>query len=737
MISGLFDKFFQRGGEPEDILTVWRKRIFLTIFSCAILAATLPYASNMRFAVNSGNLLIAIVFSLAYLTAILIVFGRFIPFGYRTWIGLLLFYIIGVTSLSAFGRMGSGRLLLIAFAVLTTLLLGLRAGVLALILNTVTYFLWVYGADYGLIGSAKLTVEKTLPLKASAFTFLFMNTLMTVSLGVFVSVLEKKIEKEKRLSDELKMTNKRLERDISAREAVEQALRKSENRYKTLTQNLHVGIFRYTGRKENRFLEANPAMLRMFGFRHRDEIVGLDITDFFQNRSDQDKFGEKMGCYGYVRNEQLALKTRDGTPIVCDVSSVAIRDRDGNVKFYDGVIEDITERVRLEKQLLQAQKLEAVGTLAGGVAHDLNNILSGVVSYPDLILMNLDADSPLRGPIKTVQDSGKKAAAIVQDLLTLARRGVTVSEVIDLNGVIETYLESPEYEKLKAFHPKINIETDLDPDLLKMMGSPVHISKTVMNLVSNAAEAMPDGGRIVIKARCRYFDAPPPGHDRFKEGDYIMLSVSDNGIGMAPEEIERIFEPFYTKKEMGRSGTGLGMAVVWGTVKDHNGSIHVDSTPGQGTTFKIIFPATRKRLEAGQTRMEVDNYHGSGEKILVVDDVREQREVASKILEALDYLVSTVSSGEEAIEFLKSNSVDLIILDMIMRSGEMDGLETYRKILKIHPGQKAIITSGYSETHRVKRAQALGAGQYIRKPYTLQKISSAVKKELTKHSKAA
>jgi CheY-like chemotaxis protein len=258
-----------------------------------------------------------------------------------------------------------------------------------------------------------------------------------------------------------------------------------------------------------------------------------------------------------------------------------------------------------------------------------------------------------------------------------------------------------------------------------------------MNLVSNAAEAMPNGGRIVIKTRCRYFDTPPPGYDNFKEGDYVVLSVSDNGIGMAPDEIERIFEPFYTKKEMGRSGTGLGMAVVWGTVKDHNGSIDVDSTPGQGTTFKIIFPATHKQFEADQTRMEGDNCRGSGEKILVVDDVREQREVASKILEALGYMVSTVSSGEEAIEFLKTNSVDLFILDMIMRPGDMDGLETYRKILNIHPGQKAIITSGYSETHRVKKALALGAGQYIRKPYTLQKISLAVKKELTKRGKAA
>jgi len=382
-----------------------------------------------------------------------------------------------------------------------------------------------------------------------------------------------------------------------------------------------------------------------------------------------------------------------------------------------------------ERQLLQAEKMEAVATLAGGVAHDLNNVLSGIVSYPDLLLMDLPMDSPIRKPIKTIQDSGKKAAAIVQDLLTLARRGVPVSEVINLNGIINKYLVSPELEKLKTYHALVDIETRLDSSLLNIMGSPIHLSKTVMNLVSNAAEAMPDGGKIVIKTENQYVDYPITGYDKVDEGDYIVLTVSDTGIGIDRKEINRIFEPFFTKKVMGRSGTGLGMAVVWGTVKDHKGYINVESSQGKGTTFKLFFPATRKQKIRGVRQNSMEDHRGNGEMILVVDDVQEQREIASRILSQLNYKVNTVSSGEEAVKFIDSPSVDLIILDMIMEPG-IDGLETYKQIIGKNPDQKAIIASGFSETEKVKEAQKLGAGEYIKKPYTVEKIGIAVKYEL-------
>jgi len=399
---------------------------------------------------------------------------------------------------------------------------------------------------------------------------------------------------------------------------------------------------------------------------------------------------------------------------------------------------DITERARAEEEkaklqskLQQSQKMEAVGTLAGGVAHDLNNILSGIVTYPDLLLMQLPEDDPLRNPISAIRDSGNKVATIVQDLLTLARRGVAVKEVVNLNKIIAEYLKSPEFEKLISFHPHIKVKTELAVNIINIYGSPVHLTKTLMNLVSNAAEAMPDTGEITISTEFRYIDSPVNGYAEIKEGDYILLKVADSGIGISSADRERIFEPFYTKKVMGRSGTGLGMAVVWGTVKDHRGHIDVQSTEGKGTTFTLYFPATREKTTFEPTEISLKDYKGRGESILVVDDVKEQREIATRILSELGYSVTSVSSGEKAVEYLQNNSADLLILDMIMDPG-MDGLATYRRILQIHPHQKALIASGFSETDRVKAAQKLGAGDYIKKPYTLKSIGMTIKMELEK-----
>jgi PAS domain S-box-containing protein len=387
------------------------------------------------------------------------------------------------------------------------------------------------------------------------------------------------------------------------------------------------------------------------------------------------------------------------------------------------------EKEELRTQLQRAQKMEAIGTLAGGVAHDLNNILSGIVSYPELLLMDLKDDSPLRKPILTIQKSGEKAAAIVQDLLTLARRGVETTEVVNLNSIVSEYLFSPEHARLELNHPNIKIKQNLDQNLLNILGSPVHLSKSVMNLISNAAEAMLDGGHIVITTENRHMDRVKNGFDEIDKGDYATLVIKDTGIGISPEDMERIFEPFYTKKTMGRSGTGLGMAVVWGAVKDHRGYIDIRSTEGKGTEITLYFPVTRKVFSQEAEMVSIQDFMGNGESILVVDDILEQRQIATEMLEKLGYAVTNLPSGEEAVKYLGNHTTDLLVLDMIMEPG-IDGLETYKKILKIHPGQKSIIASGYSESARVKEAQLLGAGTYVKKPYLLEKIGRAIRAEL-------
>jgi C4-dicarboxylate-specific signal transduction histidine kinase len=237
-----------------------------------------------------------------------------------------------------------------------------------------------------------------------------------------------------------------------------------------------------------------------------------------------------------------------------------------------------------EEKLARAKKMEALGLLAGGVAHDLNNVLSGIVSYPELLLLDLPEDSKLRNPIETMQASGHRAAAIVQDLLTVARGVATTREPLHLNEIVSDYLNSPEFKKLEKFYPTVTVKANIDTDLLNIGGSHVHIRKVVMNLVSNASEAIEGSGNVTISTMNRYVDRPLRGYDDVNIGEYAVLAVSDDGSGISSDDLERIFEPFYTKKVMGRSGTGLGLAVVWNVVQDHNGYIDM-ITDDNGTTF--------------------------------------------------------------------------------------------------------------------------------------------------------
>ncbi len=539
-------------------------------------------------------------------------------------------------------------------------------------------------------------------------------------------------------TQELNAKNQDLIYEIERRKKVEAALLKNERKYRNIIENIEEGFFELD--LEGNLTFFNNSLCKITGYS-LEELMGLNYRQYSSQKTSETMFNVFNQIFSDaqpIMDADFEIELKDGKSLPIELSAGPIIDNDDLVIGFRGLMRDVSERKKaelenknLEKKLQQAQKMNAIGTLAGGVAHDLNNILSGIVSYPDLILMDLPEDSALIEPILTIQKSGKKAAAIVQDLLTLARRGVSVSEVVNLNDIINEYLISPQLEKLKSYHPNVEIESNLNLGLLNIMGSPVHLSKTVMNLISNAAEAMPDGGKVEIKAENKYIDTPISGYEDVAEGDYAVLTVSDNGIGIAPDEINRIFEPFYTKKVMGRSGTGLGMAVVWGTVKDHKGYLHVKSDEGKGTIIKLFFPVTRKPIRSYEMPGSFESYRGEGQSILVVDDIKEQRNIASKLLTHLNYSVQTVSSGYEALEYMDANPTDLIVLDMLMPPG-MDGLETYERIISKHPGQKAIIASGFSETDRVKKAQSLGAGKYVKKPYTLEKIGLAVKAELNK-----
>jgi PAS domain S-box-containing protein len=515
------------------------------------------------------------------------------------------------------------------------------------------------------------------------------------------------------------------------------SLRESEGRFRALVEQAAVGVAEIdvaTGR----FLTVNRRLYEMVG-RTEEEMLATTfqaITHPDDLHLHENKTALLLaGKIGHYSIEKRYLR-KDGGIVWMDVT-VSPLWKPGEAPGRNiAVVQDITERKRLEEERLKleerlrrAEKMEALGTLAGGVAHDLNNVLGVLVGYSELLLEKIPKENPLRRYASNIQKSSEKGAAIIQDLLTLARRGVAISEIINLNRVVADYLETPEFENLKAYRPQVRFTTVFEKGLLNIQGSPVHLSKTLMNLIANAAEAISGEGEVAIRTKNRYLDKPILGYDDMREGDYVILTVSDTGRGISSADLDKIFEPFYTKKVMGRSGTGLGLAVVWGTVKDHHGYIDVRSEEGTGSAFTLYFPVTREELAKVQDTVSRETYRGHGETILVVDDVEEQQELAMSMLTRLGYRVNAVSGGEEALDYLKTSRVDLIVLDMIMDPG-IDGLETYRRILEIHPRQKAVIVSGFSETDRVRKAQALGAGAYVRKPYVLEKIGLAIRQEL-------
>jgi len=535
-------------------------------------------------------------------------------------------------------------------------------------------------------------------------------------------------DKIQKSSTVLADTNRRLLTEIAERKRIQKKLEDSESFLDNIIESIQDGISVLN--TDLTIRHTNSVMKKWY--QQNLPLVGKKCYECYHNRIEPCEICPTIRCLKSGNAEHEMVPGLPGSSVKwIELFSFPIMDKEtgkrtGAVEF----VRDITKSKQMELQLSRAQKMEAVGTLAGGVAHDLNNILSGIVSYPELILMDLPENSPLRSPIQTIHNSGRKAAAIVQDLLTLARRGVAVNDIVNLNDIINSFIESPECITILKYHPKVQIELDLQPDLLNIVGSPIHMSKTVMNLVSNAAEAMNDDGMIHIKTANQYVEKQINGYEKIPEGEYVVLQVLDSGTGISQEDVQKIFEPFYTKKAMGRSGTGLGMSVVWGTVKDLNGFIDLKSIPGTGTEFSLFFPGAKNGSLHKVKRIPIEKYSGN-DKILVVDDMEEQREIASAMLRKLGYTVATVSSGEESISYLSKNHVNLIILDMIMEPG-MDGLQTYEEINRRFPDQKVIIASGYSESERVKTAQLLGAGDYIKKPYSLESIGMAVRKELDK-----
>jgi two-component system, cell cycle sensor histidine kinase and response regulator CckA len=513
------------------------------------------------------------------------------------------------------------------------------------------------------------------------------------------------------------INNKRLKKELA----------QSEKRFRQLSEATWEGVAIF---ENNQLLHINSQFCRIFGYDEA-ELFRIPFSDILMNWDMCHSIN-----YELIEDTTGAIefngKHKDGR-----VFPVEIR-----VKCSDGgknqvvAIRDISarkmaekKRAELQRKLADAHRMESLGLMAGSVAHDLNNILTGIVTFPELLLAKMSPTDALHTELELIRKAGQQAADVVTDLLTVARGAKCKKEINNLNVLVNNFVDSIEYRQLENDFPEITIDVGLEPNLPNLNCSAIHISKSIINLVTNAAEACGDNGYITIRTISRKITESIRGYEEIPAGDYVVLSIADNGSGIPVDGLYRIFEPFYSKKEMGRSGTGLGLTVIWNTVRDHHGYIDLASNRA-GSRFDLYFPiSSLDTKKAWQDSLLLESLFGKGEKILIVDDEESQRKIACLVLEQLGYTPFGVDSGRSAVEYIKNKSVDLIILNMFLEPG-MDGCETFTEILKYTPKQKAVITAGHCSQEDLNKIRLLGISQYITKPYSTACIGRAIKLEI-------
>jgi two-component system NtrC family sensor kinase len=479
--------------------------------------------------------------------------------------------------------------------------------------------------------------------------------------------------------------------DITERRKAEEALRASEEKYRSLFEESKDAVFIST--PEGKFIEINPAGIELFGYASKEELLNIDIArDLYVNPEDRKIYQRMLNEKGFGKDYQLEMKRKDGRKVTVLSTSLVVRDEKGSVTAYRGIIRDITEYKKLEEQLLQAQKMEAVGQLAGGVAHDFNNILSAIIGYGYLLQKKMGSDDPLRADVEQIVESANKAAEVTRNLLAFSRKQIMNARPVNINDIIT------KIEKLlsRLIGEDIEVSTVFAvPDLI-CTADAGQIEQVLLNLATNARDAMPHGGKLTISTELTTLDdAFVRTHGYGNTGEYALITVSDNGMGMKQEEIEKIFEPFYTTKETGK-GTGLGLAMVYGIITQHDGYIIVYSEPGKGTTFRIYLPVARTKEEV-PAESAVDAVPARGtETILVAEDDEKLRKLSEIVLTQNGYKVILANDGEEAIgKFIDNKeSIQLVLLDIVMP--KKGGKEVYDEIRRIRSDIKVIFSSGYT-----------------------------------------
>ncbi|MBI3003832.1 MAG: PAS domain S-box protein [Ignavibacteriales bacterium] len=507
-----------------------------------------------------------------------------------------------------------------------------------------------------------------------------------------------------------------ISRDITKENQAEEELRKSEEQYRALFEESKDVVFVST--PEGSLLDINPAGVELFGYSSKEELLKTAMVDLFVQPEDQGRYHELLRTQFYVKDYELSLKRkRDGQRLSVAVTASAMRDGVGKILAYRGIMRDVTERRQLEQQLLQSQKLESIGLLAGGIAHDINNVLTPIIMASEIFRDRL-SDEESQRMLDMVESSAKRGADIVKQILTVARRVDGERAEVQLKHLIKEMAKIGE----ETFPKSIRTQTSIHKDLWTIMGDATQLHQILLNLSVNARDAMPDGGTLTLAAENILLDEHYARmHLDAKPGPYVMIQVADTGTGIPSDKLHRIFEPFFTTKEPGK-GTGLGLSTVHAIIKNHQGFINTYSEIGKGTQFSVYIPAVPAHTAAAEERQQVPLRPGNGELVLIVDDESSVLEVTKATLVKHGYRALTAMEGTEAVGlFAKNkNEIKAVITDMSMPV--MDGIATIRALRRIDPQVRVIVASGRAEHKKETEAASLQVQAFLEKPYTADKL---------------
>ncbi|MBI4429407.1 MAG: PAS domain S-box protein [Ignavibacteriales bacterium] len=514
-----------------------------------------------------------------------------------------------------------------------------------------------------------------------------------------------------------------ISRDITKEKQAEEELRKSEEKYRTLFEESKDVVF--VSNPGGMLLDINPAGVELFGYSSKDEFLTITNSDLFFREEDQGRYHDLLRTQGYVKDFELELKRRDNQKVVVAVTASAMRDQEGKILAYRGIMRDVTERRQLEQQLLQSQKLESIGLLAGGIAHDINNVLTPIIMASEIFRDRLDDEESQR-MLDMVESSAKRGADIVKQILTVARRVEGERAEVQIKHLIKEMAKIAEETFLKS----IKIHTNIQKDLWTILGDATQLHQILLNLAVNARDAMPDGGTLTLAAENILLDEHYARmHLDAKPGPYVVLQVADTGVGIAQEKIHKIFEPFFTTKEPGK-GTGLGLSTVHAIIKNHKGFINTYSEVGKGTQFSVYLPALSASTSMEQEKEQTAIQPGNGELILIVDDESSVLEITKATLLKHGYRVVAAMEGTEAVGlFAKNrNEIRAVITDMSMPV--MDGIATIRALRRIDPQVRVIVASGRAEHKKETESASLRVEAFLEKPYTADKLLRSLQEVL-------